>query len=99
MNKKELTKYINELPELEKLVLTLKFGLDGYEPLNNRQIAKKLKIPLTGISSIENSAIQTIRIRHVDIITKFDLNDIFPNLIIFLIILSPIILITIFLSL
>ena len=72
MDKKDIEKYTNELPKLEKLVLTLKFGLDGYPPLSNKQIAQKLKLPVTVISSIENSAIQTLRIRDFDKRNEFD---------------------------
>ena len=66
MDKKDIEKYTNQLPKLEKLVLTLKFGLEGYPPLSNKQIAQKLKLPVTVISSIENSAIQTLRIREFE---------------------------------
>ena len=66
MNQKDLKKYVNELPELEYLVLTWKFGLDGYKPLNNIQIARKLELPVDVIESIENSAIKTLRLVEVD---------------------------------
>ena len=75
MDKKDIEKYTNQLPKLEKLVLTLKFGLDGYPPLSNKQIAQKLKLPVTVISSIENSAIQTLRIREFDKRNEFDFEE------------------------
>ena len=75
MDKKDIEKYTNQLPKLEKLVFTLKFGLDGYPPLSNKQIAQKLKLPVTVISSIENSAIQTLRIREFDKRNEFDFEE------------------------
>ena len=54
--------YINNyLTPREKLVITLRYGLDGNDPLTQREIAKKLNISRSYVSRIERKALDTLK--------------------------------------
>ncbi|MBC8610528.1 RNA polymerase sigma-28 factor precursor [uncultured Ruminococcus sp.] len=50
-----------ELDEREKLIIQLRYGLNGRRPLTQREIAKKLKISRSYVSRIQKKAIATLR--------------------------------------
>lgn len=49
------------LDEREQLVIRLRYGLNGYHPLTQREIATKLKISRSYVSRIEKKALQGLR--------------------------------------
>ena len=58
----KLKTYINNyLTPREKLVITLRYGLDGNDPLTQREIAKKLNISRSYVSRIERKALDTLK--------------------------------------
>lgn len=58
----KLKTYINKyLTPREKLVITLRYGLDGNDPLTQREIAKKLNISRSYVSRIERKALDTLK--------------------------------------
>ena len=62
LKSKKLNEYINsELDEREKRVIALRYGLDGNEPLTQREVASKLGISRSYISRIEKKALLALR--------------------------------------
>ncbi len=58
----KLYQYIeSELDDREKQVITLRYGLNGKEPLTQREIAQLLGISRSYISRIEKKALKTLR--------------------------------------
>ncbi len=58
----KLTEYINSaLDEREKKVIILRYGLNGNEPLTQREVAQKLGISRSYISRIEKKALLELR--------------------------------------
>lgn len=58
----KLKTYIdNYLTPREKLVITLRYGLDGNDPMTQREIAKKLNISRSYVSRIERKALDTLK--------------------------------------
>lgn len=58
----KLKTYIDKyLTPREKLVITLRYGLDGNDPLTQREIAKKLNISRSYVSRIERKALDTLK--------------------------------------
>jgi DNA-directed RNA polymerase specialized sigma subunit len=51
---------VNELPELERRVLTWRFGLDGLT-LTRREIADRLKLKTTAVATLERAALARLR--------------------------------------
>lgn len=51
----------SELDDREKQVITLRYGLNGEEPLTQREIAQMLGISRSYISRIEKKALKTLR--------------------------------------
>lgn len=63
----KLRKYINEvLTPREKTVINLRYGLDGSDPLTQREIAKKLNISRSYVSRIEKKALSQLKKRFSD---------------------------------
>ena len=61
----KLKEYINsELEEREKKIIVLRYGLNGKEPLTQREVAKLLGISRSYISRIEKKALQLLRKRY-----------------------------------
>lgn len=59
---RKLFEYLNsELDEREKKVIIKRYGLDGNEPLTQREVAKELDISRSYISRIEKRALQLLR--------------------------------------
>lgn len=62
LNLEKLYKYIDEvLNKREKEIIILRFGLMGYEPLTQREIADKLNISRSYVSRIEKKALIELR--------------------------------------
>ncbi len=58
----KLRQYINsELSDREKKVIILRYGLDGRDPLTQREVAKIMGISRSYISRIEKKALLTLR--------------------------------------
>lgn len=58
----KLPRYINEcLTPREKLIIKLRYGLDGRNPLTQREVAKMLKISRSYVSRIEKKALLALR--------------------------------------
>ena len=65
----ELQIYINKLSELvnsvlderEKEIIILRYGLNGYEPKTQREVAKYLKISRSYVSRIEKKALEALK--------------------------------------
>ncbi|MGN0452938.1 MAG: RNA polymerase sporulation sigma factor SigK [Ruminococcus sp.] len=62
LNIEKLSEYISsELDEREKTVIMLRYGLNGNEPLTQREVAEKLGISRSYISRIEKKALLSLR--------------------------------------
>ena len=60
-----LSKYIKEtLSPRERLIIRLRYGLDGTEPLTQREVASMLKISRSYVSRIEKRALAALKKRH-----------------------------------
>ncbi|MEE0264973.1 MAG: RNA polymerase sporulation sigma factor SigK [Acutalibacteraceae bacterium] len=64
MKSEKLAGYINEvLDEREKLVISLRYGLDGNDEMPQREIARMLNISRSYVSRIETKALKKLRKR------------------------------------
>lgn len=62
LNLKKIYEYIDsELDEREKQVITLRYGLNGKEPVTQREVADILGVSRSYISRIETKALKTLR--------------------------------------
>ncbi len=62
LNLKKLYSYINsELDDREKQVINLRYGLNGNEPITQREVAEILGVSRSYISRIETKALKTLR--------------------------------------
>ncbi len=61
INCKKLYQYIEKLPEREKKILIMRYGLHNTIPLTQKQVAKKLGISRSYVSRIETKAIHHLR--------------------------------------
>lgn len=62
LNASKLGQYINsELNEREKKVIIMRYGLDGNDPVTQREVAKTLGVSRSYISRIETKALKTLR--------------------------------------
>ena len=59
--KKLLRKIVSELPEKEQNIMFNRFGLNGYKPLTQKQLADKLSISQSYISRLEKKIIASIK--------------------------------------
>lgn len=60
----QLYKYIDEiLSPREKIIIKLRYGLDGKVPLTQREVAKQLNISRSYVSRIEKKSLQTLKKR------------------------------------
>ena len=60
----QLYRYIDEvLSEREKVIVKMRYGLDGKLPLTQREVAKKLNISRSYVSRIEKKALERLRKR------------------------------------
>lgn len=64
LNSKKLAQFINEeLSPREKMIIVMRYGLDGSEPLTQKKIAQKLNISRSYVSRIETKALKLLRKR------------------------------------
>lgn len=57
----QLRKYINEvLSPRERVIIQLRYGLDGSKPLTQREVAQKLGISRSYVSRIEKKSLSTL---------------------------------------
>lgn len=62
MKASRLKKYLTELPERERTVILLRYGVGGsFEPLTQREVAAKLRISRSYVSRIEKKALLELR--------------------------------------
>ena len=64
INSKKLYKFLEEIPEREKKILIMRYGLYNTVPLTQKQVAQKLGISRSYVSRIETKAIQNLRERY-----------------------------------
>lgn len=63
-NSRKLGQYINEeLDEREKKIIILRYGLDGNEPMTQKNVAKVLNISRSYVSRIETRALKILKKR------------------------------------
>lgn len=63
-NSRKLVQYINEeLDEREKKIIILRYGLDGNEPMTQKNVAKLLNISRSYVSRIETRALKILKKR------------------------------------
>jgi len=64
LNSRKLGQYINEeLDEREKKIIILRYGLDGNEPMTQKNVAKLLNISRSYVSRIETRALKILKKR------------------------------------
>ena len=57
---KKALECVKKLPERERGIIIMRYGLDGAQPLTQREIAKKLGISRSYISRIEKRAVESL---------------------------------------
>lgn len=57
----KLYDYIKLLPEREKIIITLRYGLYNTKPLTQKEVAKKLGISRSYVSRIEKKVLETLK--------------------------------------
>lgn len=61
LKSEKLHKYLKEaLDPRERIIIKLRYGLDGYHPLTQREVAAKIGISRSYVSRIEKKALQTL---------------------------------------
>lgn len=64
LNSRKLGQFINEeLSEREKQIIILRYGLNGKEPMTQKNVAKLMKISRSYVSRIETKALKQLRKR------------------------------------
>ena len=53
--------YIDKLPQREKTIITLRYGLYGTKPYTQNEVAKKLGISRSYVSRIEKHVIEVLK--------------------------------------
>ena len=66
MSRKAKKIILTSLDEREKQIIVMRYGLDGSEPLTQRELAHKLKISRSYVSRIEKAALEKIKERIVN---------------------------------
>ena len=65
LNAQKLGRFIREaLSEREQTVIVLRYGLNGQEPMTQKQVAKRLGISRSYVSRIETKALKLLRKRY-----------------------------------
>jgi RNA polymerase sporulation-specific sigma factor len=57
----KLHRLVNTLPDREKEIILLRYGLTGLRPLTQQEVAKKLNISRSYVSRIEKKALERLR--------------------------------------
>ncbi len=63
INSEKLYRYIEQLPERERTIIVLRYGLNGEEPLTQKEVAALLKISRSYVSRIEKKTIGELSCR------------------------------------
>ena len=64
LNAQKLGGYLNdELSEREKTIIVLRYGLNGQEPMTQKNVAKRLGISRSYVSRLETKALKQLRKR------------------------------------
>ncbi len=61
INTKKLYEYLEQMPEREKRILIMRYGLYNTKPLTQKQVASKLGISRSYVSRIETKALKRMR--------------------------------------
>ena len=61
-----------ELDEREREIVILRYGLNGYKPLTQREVAAHLQISRSYVSRIEKKALFTLKAAYGDVRPDFD---------------------------
>ena len=61
VNAKKLYSFINGLPEREKLIITMRYGLYNTKSLTQKEVAKKMRISRSYVSRIEKKALEKLK--------------------------------------
>lgn len=61
INSKRLYKYLEEIPEREKKILIMRYGLYNTKALTQKQVAEKLGISRSYVSRIESKALKRLK--------------------------------------
>ncbi len=61
VNAKKLYSFINDLPEREKLIITMRYGLYNTKSLTQKEVAKKMRISRSYVSRIEKKALEKLK--------------------------------------
>lgn len=62
MNVEKLSKFlVKNLSPRERIIICMRYGICGFKPLRQRQVAEKLGISRSYVSRIEKKAIQTLK--------------------------------------
>ncbi len=61
INSKKLYKYLEQIPEREKKILIMRYGLYNTKALTQKQVAKKLGISRSYVSRIESKALKRLK--------------------------------------
>ena len=65
LNSRKLGQFIREeLEERERTIILLRYGLDGHEPMTQKEIAQMLDISRSYVSRIETKALKKLRKRY-----------------------------------
>lgn len=60
LNSERASDYLKRLPERERNIITMRYGLDGEEPLTQKEIAEHLGISRSYVSRIEKKAVNAL---------------------------------------
>ncbi len=61
LNTKRLYSYIKDLPEREKMIITMRYGLYNTKSLTQKEVAKKMRISRSYVSRIEKKALDKLK--------------------------------------
>lgn len=61
LSSEKLKTLVEMLPKRQKLIIALRYGLDGEEPLVQREVADRLGISRSYVSRIEKKALQRLK--------------------------------------
>lgn len=61
LNTKRLYSYIKGLPEREKMIITMRYGLYNTKSLTQKEVAKKMRISRSYVSRIEKKALDKLK--------------------------------------
>lgn len=63
INSSRLYTFVDELPQREKMIITLRYGLYNTKPLTQREVSKKLGISRSYVSRIEKKVLENLKFK------------------------------------